>query len=75
MAVKQLTSQQTDSDGTNLGQSTTDKIGAFGVTPVVQPAHTDQAAITAGATTTACNNLVIQLRLALLNLGWIKGSN
>ncbi|TAJ89729.1 hypothetical protein [Reyranella sp.] len=63
------------SDGYSLGQSTDDKISLYGVTPVVQPAHTDQGAITAGATTTACNNLVIQLRAALVSLGAIKGSN
>jgi len=45
-------------DGTALGQSITDKIGFYGLaTPIVQPAHTNQAtvattAITAAATTT-----------------------
>lgn len=62
-------------DGTRLGQSITDKVGFFGLaTPIVQPTAANQAAITAGATTTACNNLVIELRLALVNLGLIKGS-
>lgn len=72
MAVTELSNG--NSSGTRLGQSTADKIGFFGLTtPIVQPTHTDQAAITAGATTTACNNLVIQLRLAMVNLGLIKG--
>lgn len=73
MARKQLSDG--GSEGTCLGQSTTDKVSFFGVTTVVQPAHTNQAAITAGATTTACNNAVIALQAALLSLGLIKGSN
>lgn len=70
--VKQLSDGR--SDGTNLGQSATDKIGFYGVTNVVQPTSANQSAITAGATTTACNTLVIELRTALVNLGLIKGS-
>jgi hypothetical protein len=39
MAVKQLSDK--DSAGTNLGQSSTDKIGFYGLaTPIVQPAVT-----------------------------------
>jgi hypothetical protein len=72
MAVYQLSDAR--SDGQVLGQSVTDKVGFFGVTPVVQPTSANQAAITAGATTTACNTLVIELRTALVNLGLIKGS-
>lgn len=73
MAARQLSDARVD--GQKLGQSTSDKVGFWGKTPIVQPAHTDQGAITAGATTTACNNLVIQLRLAMVNAGLIKGSN
>jgi hypothetical protein len=61
--------------GQCLGHDITDKLGFYGLTtPIVQPTHADQAAITAGATTTACNTLVIALRVALVNLGLIKGS-
>jgi hypothetical protein len=79
MAVNQLSDGR--SDGLVIGRSaiadgTGDKLGFYGLTtPIVQPAHTDQAAITAGATTTACNNAVIQLQLVLKNLNLMKGSN
>ena len=71
-----MTKQLSDgrSDGTVLGQSATDKVAFYGATPVAQPSSTNQSAITAGATTTACNNLVIELRSALVALGIIKGS-
>lgn len=72
MAVKHLSDN--NPDGTLLGQSATDKVAFFGATPIVQPTSSDQAAITAGATTTACNTLVIALRKALVDLGIIKGS-
>jgi hypothetical protein len=74
MAARQLSDG--NDDGQVLGQSTTDKLGFYGLAvPIVQPAHTDQGAITAGATATATTALVIQLRAALVNLGLIKGSN
>jgi hypothetical protein len=72
MAVKYVSDQ--NPDGTVLGTTTSDKIAFYGVTAVVQPSSTNQAAITAGATTTACNTLVIELRKALVDLGLIKGS-
>jgi hypothetical protein len=73
MALKELSSG--NSDGTRLGQSASDKLGFYGLTtPIVQPAHTDQGAITAGATTTACNTLANRLRTDLVALGIIKGS-
>ncbi|MBS0219145.1 MAG: hypothetical protein JSR91_00235 [Proteobacteria bacterium] len=72
MASRQVSGGQ--SEGTVLGQSATDKIGFYGTTAIVQPSSTNQSAITAGATTTACNTLVIELRSALVNLGLIKGS-
>jgi hypothetical protein len=72
MATNQLSDAR--SDGVVVGQSTSDKVGFFGVTPVVQPTSTDQAAITAGATTTAANTLLIAIRAALVSLGAIKGS-
>jgi len=73
MAINQLSD---GGDGTILGQSATDKVSFYGVSPpIAQPSAANQAAITAGATTTACNNLVIELRLALVNLGLIKGGS
>lgn len=44
MAVRHLTNLE--SDGTNLGQSLSDKVGFWGVTPVVQPTVAAQATIT-----------------------------
>ncbi len=41
------------SDGTALGQSTTDKIGFFGTATTVQQVCTSAAALTAGETTPA----------------------
>ncbi len=72
MAVKQLSDG--NPDGTVLGQSATDKVGMLGATPVAQPAHTNQATITAGSTTTVCNNAVIAIQAALVSLGLMKGS-
>lgn len=51
MAVRQLSDGA--ADGNNLGQSVTDKVGFYGVTPVVQPTAAAQAAITDGSTGTA----------------------
>ena len=72
MPVRQLSDARTD--GQLVGQSTTDKLGFYGVTTVVQPSSTTQAAVTTGATTTATINLVNELRSALVSLGLIKGS-
>lgn len=63
-----------DTNGTLLGQSATDKVGFYGKTPVVQPTSATQAAITAGATTTATIALLLEIRTALVNTGLIKGS-
>lgn len=41
------------SDGTRLGQSTTDKVAFWGGTPAVQPSGATIAALTAGETTAA----------------------
>lgn len=73
--------------GTRLGTATTQKIGFYGVTAVVQRASANQAAVaTTGATnatpygfTTAAQanaivTLVNEMRTALVNLGLIKGS-
>lgn len=55
-------------DGALFGQSSTDKIGFYGLsTPIVRPSA--GTAITATATTTAHKALTIKLRAALVNLG------
>lgn len=74
-------------DGTGLGQSTSDKISFYGVTPVVQRSGSSQAATatTAATTTTpwgfttstqanAIVTLVNEMRTVLVNLGLMKGS-
>jgi len=51
MAVEHLT--RLNDDGTNFGQSSTDKIGFYGLTtPIVQPTITAACATTAATTTT-----------------------
>lgn len=65
----------TRSDGTVLGSATTDKIAFYGVTAVVQPSGSTQAAVTTGATTTQVGALANELRSALVTLGLIKGSS
>lgn len=67
-------SNPTRSDGTVFGTSTTDKVGFYGVTAVVQPSSTTQAAVTTGATTTQVGALANELRSALVTLGLIKGA-
>lgn len=47
MAVKQLSDG--GPDGTKLGQSSTDLIGFWGATPIVQPSATNQGAVTSTA--------------------------
>ena len=51
MPVRQLS--DAGPDGNSFGQSAADKIGFYGVTPVVQPSAAAQAAITDGSTGTA----------------------
>lgn len=50
MAEKQLSDGA--AEGTVLGQSTSDKVGFWGATPVDQPAATNQFAVTSAALTT-----------------------
>lgn len=81
--VKQVSDNR--SDGVQVGQSATDLVGFFGVTPAVQPASGDQAAAVATTTTTATTTalqtdlddvrtLVNRLRADLVTLGLIKGA-
>lgn len=52
MAARQLSDKRTD--GTLLGQSTTDTIGFYGLaTPIVQPSGSAQAAVATSTITTA----------------------
>lgn len=58
-------------DGVNLGRSTTDKIGFYGLTtPIAKQTCTLSAALTAGTTTPAnIAAAVDELHQALANLG------
>lgn len=68
MAVKQLSDGR--SDGVQLGQSATDKVGFFGTTPAVQVAITPVGTATA---TTALNETKIdRLYAALRSIGLIN---
>lgn len=73
--------------GTNFGQSTTDLISFYGVTPIAQRTNASQAAVSTTASTTtspagyatttqanAIVTLVNECRAALVALGLIKGS-
>lgn len=72
------------STGTKIGTGTTQKIGFWNATPVVQPASAAQAAPAAYATGAfgldsdanmhALYDLVVAMRTALVNTGIIKGS-
>jgi uncharacterized protein YkwD len=75
------------SDGTHIGQATTEKIALHGATPVVQRSGSAQAAVaTTGSTnsspygyTTAAQadgivTLVNEIRAALVEKGIIKGA-
>lgn len=73
-------------DGCHMGGAATDKIGFYGVTPVVQPAGAAQAALTLTTATTngygfsaatAFDAMVAQLeeiRASLVDLGLLKGA-
>lgn len=62
------------SEGNSFGASITDKVSFYGVTPVVQPSSADQAAVTAGSTTTVANTALIEIRRVLVLLGMMKGA-
>lgn len=86
MAIGQQLSRGSD-DGVCLGQSSTDKIGFYGLaTPIVQPSGSSQAAATNTTTTTSTTTalttdldalrvLVNKMRSDLVALGLIKGSS
>ena len=54
-------------DGVQVCTAATQKVGFFGATPVVQ--QTATTAVTAGSTTTVCNEAVASIQTALENLG------
>jgi hypothetical protein len=71
--------------GSKIGTAVTQKIGFWNVTPVVQPASANQAAVTTSVTTTATTTnlkttvanvliLLTAVRSALVNTGIIKGA-
>ena len=68
MAVEHLT--KLNDDGTLFGQSSTDKIGFYGLTtPIVRPAMT---AVTTTTASTALNETrITRLITALVNLGLV----
>lgn len=76
-----------NSEGRTFGQSTTDLISFYGVTPIAQRTNASQAAVgttastttsPAGYTTTTQANAIVtlvnELRAAMVALGAIKGS-
>ena len=72
MAVIQLSDG--NDDGTTLGQSVTDKVSLYGVTPVVQPAAAAQVVLASDANAATIVVLVNALRTALIATGNIKGA-
>lgn len=82
MAAKQHSDGR--SDGNVFGQTTTDSIGFYGVTPAAQPSGATQAEVTLTATTVTdtalitdvanVTDLVHELRSALVTLGLIAGA-
>jgi len=61
MSIKQLSDG--GPDGTLLGQSSTDKLGFYGLaTPIVQPAAVTSATATATSAMTAVNTVIARLR-------------
>ena len=75
-------------DGTRLGKASTNYVGFYGATPIVQPSGAAQAAVTAGvlSLTATYNSTIIitavtavldeanALRTALVNRGLIAGA-
>jgi hypothetical protein len=69
-SIKTISSVQTHADGLSVGV-TSEKLGFLGATPIVRPVSADQAIATDTASTLTLAN---SLRLALVNLGLIKGA-
>lgn len=65
MAADQLSKK--NPDGTKLGQSASDLISLYGVTPVVQ--RTFLASLTAGSTTASVKASIARIRQVLIAVG------
>jgi hypothetical protein len=68
-----------NTDGTSLGQSATDKVPLYGVTPIVQRSGAAQATSLVGTAssadfTTDCKAALIEVMNALVAIGVWKGS-
>ena len=77
MAVKQLSDG--GPDGTKLGQSTTDKLGVYGTTPIAQRSGGAQATSLVGTAsstdvTTDLKAAIIEIMDTLAAVGWWAGS-
>lgn len=73
MAVKELSDK--GSEGTRLGQSSTDTVAFYGATPIAKPAATVLGALTTGETTAANIALALcDLRDQLVDLGLISNT-
>lgn len=77
MAVQHLT--KVNSDGTSFGQSTTDKVSLYGVTPIVQRSGAAQATSLVGTASSADFNTdakaaLIEVMNTLVAVGIWKGS-
>lgn len=68
MAVKQLSDKNTD--GTVMGQSTTDKLGFYGLsTAIVQPSLSTFSGLSTGVSVAITNAALIELMTKLRALG------
>ena len=75
MPVKELSDKNTD--GTRMGQSASDLVSHYGVTPVSQRAAAIQATalLSSSATFSAAHLAVVQeIMTTFINLGWWKGT-
>lgn len=63
-----------DDDGTTFGQSTTDEISFYGVTPIVQPSGAGQAAFAKTITTPAAQTLTTPAAQTAATVGTTTGA-
>jgi len=56
-------------DGSDFGQSITDKIAFYGATPIAQRATGSNTLLTTGATTTVQTAVLIEIQATLVALG------
>lgn len=77
MAVKHLT--DLNPDGTSFGQSTSDKVSVYGVTPIVQRSGAAQATALVGTASSAdvtsdMKAAIVEIMNTLVAYGFWKGS-